>query len=38
MNLEINFYLNERDLNDDDYVEINYYKILGNIIIKHYSK
>ena len=38
INLEINFYLNKRDLNEDDYIEINYYKILGDIIIKHYSK
>ena len=37
INLEINFYLNKKDLNIDDYVEINYYKILGNIIIKHYN-
>ena len=38
INLEINFYLNKKDLNIDDYIEINYYKILGDIIIKHYSK
>ena len=37
INLEINFYLNKKDLNIDDYVEINYYKILGDIIIKHYN-
>ena len=37
INLEINFYLNKKDLNIDDYVEINYYKILGNITIKHYN-
>ena len=28
INLEINFYLNKRELIEDDYVEINYYKIL----------
>ena len=38
IDLEINFYLNKRQLNEDDYVELNYYKILGDIIIKHYSK
>ena len=38
IDLEINFYLNKRQLNEDGYVEINYYKILGDIIIKHYSK
>ena len=38
INLEINFYLNKRDLNDDDYIEIDYYKILSDITIKHYSK
>ena len=37
INLEINFYLNKKDLNIDDYIEINYYKILGDIIIKHYN-
>ena len=37
INLEINFYLNKKDLNIDDYVEINYYKILGDITIKHYN-
>ena len=36
--LEINFYLNKRQLNENDYVELNYYKILGDIIIKHFSK
>ena len=39
IDLEINFYLNKRQLKGSDYIELNYYKILGNvIIIKHYSK
>ena len=32
IDLRINFYL----LKETDFVELNYYKILGNIIIKHY--
>ena len=31
LDLEINFYLNKRQLNEDDYVEINYYKIFEAI-------
>ena len=38
IDLKINFYLDKSKLNENDFVEINYYKILGNIIIKHYSK
>ena len=38
IDLEINFYLNKRDLKENVYVEINYYKILGDIVIKHCSK
>ena len=36
--LKINFYLDKSQLKENDFVELNYYKILGNIIIKHYSK
>ena len=36
--LKINFYLAKSQLKENDLVELNYYKILGNIIIKHYSK
>ena len=36
IDLKINFYLDKSKLNENDFVEINYYKILGNIIIKHY--
>ena len=38
IDLKINFYLDKSQLNENDFVEVNYYKILGNIIIKHYSK
>ena len=38
IDLKINFYLDKSQLNENDFVELNYYKILGNIIIKHYSK
>ena len=38
INLKINFYLDKSQLKETDFVELNYYKILGNIIIKHYSK
>ena len=38
IDLKINFYLDKSKLNENDFVEINYYKILGNILIKHYSK
>ena len=38
IDLKINFYLNKSQLKETDFVELNYYKILGNIIIKHYSK
>ena len=38
IDLKINFYLDKSQLNEDDFVELNYYKILGNIVIKHYSK
>ena len=38
IDLKINFYLDKCQLNENDFIELNYYKILGNIIIKHYSK
>ena len=38
IDLKINFYLDKSQLNENDFVELNYYKILGNIVIKHYSK
>ena len=38
IDLKINFYLNKFQLREIDFVELNYYKILGDIIIKHYSK
>ena len=38
IDLKINFYLNKNRLKESDFVELNYYKILGNIVIKHYSK
>ena len=38
IDLKINFYLNKSQLKEIDFVELNYYKILGNIVIKHYSK
>ena len=38
IDLRINFYLDKFQLKETDFVELNYYKILGNIIIKHYSK
>ena len=38
IDLKINFYLDKSQLKETDFVELNYYKILGNIIIKHYSK
>ena len=36
--LKINFYVDKSKLNENNFVELNYYKILGNIVIKHYSK
>ena len=38
VDLKINFYLDKSQLNENDFVELSYYKILGNIVIKHYSK
>ena len=38
IDLKINFYLDKSRLNENDFVELNYFKILGDIIIKHYSK
>ena len=38
VNLKINFYVDKSKLNENDFVELNYYKILGNILIKQYSK
>ena len=38
IDLKINFYLDKSQLKGTDFVELNYYKILSNIIIKHYSK
>ena len=38
IDLKINFYLNKSQLKEIDFVELNCYKILGDIIIKHYSK
>ena len=38
IDLRINFYLDKSQLKEIDFVELNYYKILGSIIIKHYSK
>ena len=38
IDLKINFYLDKSQLKANDFVELNYYKILDNIIIKHYSK
>ena len=38
IDLKINFYLDKSQLNENYFVELNYYKILGNIVIKHYSK
>ena len=35
--LKINFYIDKSKLNENDFVELNYYKVLGNIIIKHYN-
>ena len=36
--VDLKIYLDKSQLNETDFVELNYYKILGNIIIKHYSK
>ena len=36
--LKMNFYLNKSQSKENDSVELNSYKILGNILIKHYSK
>ena len=36
--LKINFYLDKSQLKETDFVELNHYKILANIVIKHYSK
>ena len=38
IDIKINFYLNKNQLKEIDFVELNYYKILGNIIIKHYKE
>ena len=38
IDLKINFYLDKSQLKEIDFVELNNYKILGDIIIKHYSK
>ena len=38
VDLKINFYVDKSKLNENDFVELNYYKILGNILIKQYSK
>ena len=38
IDLKINFYLNKFQLKEIHFVELNYYKILGDIIIKHHSK
>ena len=38
IDLKINFYLDKSKLNENDFAELNYYKILGDIVIKHYSK
>ena len=38
IDLKINFYLNKFQLKETDFAELNYYKILGYISIKHYSK
>ena len=38
IDLKINFYLDKAQFQKNDFVELNYHKILGNIIIKHYSK
>ena len=38
IDLKINFYLNKSQLNENDFVELYYYKIFSNTIIKHYSK
>ena len=38
IDLQINFYLDKSQLKEIDFVELNYYKILGDILIKHYSK
>ena len=38
IDLKINFYLDKSQLKQNDFVELNYYKIVGNIVIKHYSK
>ena len=38
VDLKINFYVDKSKLNENDFIELNYYKILGNILIKQYSK
>ena len=38
IDLKINFYLDKSQLKENNFVELNYYKILGYIVIKHYSK
>ena len=38
IDLKISFYLNKSQLKEIDFVELNYYKILGNILIKNHSK
>ena len=38
IDLKIKLYLNKSQLKEIDFVELNYCKILGNVVIKHYSK
>ena len=38
IDFKIYFYLDKSQLKETDFVELDYYKILGNIVIKHYSK
>ena len=38
IDLKINFYLDKSQLKEIDFVELNYYKILRDIVIKHYLK
>ena len=38
IDLKINFYLDKSQLKETNFAELKYYKILSNIVIKHYSK
>ena len=38
IDLKRNFYLDKSQLKEIYFIELNYYRILGNIITKHYSK